>query len=227
MAEHFAITAKNRVRRYPQRARYDKATVYAILDAAWVAHVAFVKDGAPRIIPTLFARRDDTLLLHGAPASGLLRHIGAGGEVAVSVALVDGLVVAKRVADLAVNYRSVVVFGRGRLLEDEAEKRAALHHLTERLVPGHWGASNEPTASDLRAVAVAEIAIESASAKVRTALPDDRAEARTLPVWAGFVPIQQVMGQPVTADYAADRDPPRPLLEMIARWASPPPTVKE
>jgi len=223
----FPVTERNRVRRYPQRARYDKATVYAILDAAWVAHVAFVKDGAPHIIPTLFARRGDALILHGAPASGLLRHIGAGGEVAVSVALVDGLVVSKKVADLAVNYRSAVVFGHGRLLEGEAEKREALYCLTERLVPGHWGEHNEPTAKDLRAVAVAEVAIESASAKVRAALPNDKLTERDLPVWAGYVPIFQVFGEPQTMDYAQGTPLPEALRNYLAQRPHPSRAFKE
>ncbi len=227
MPEAFPITDRNRVRRYAKRGRYDKETIYAILDEAWVCHVSFVQDGRPMIIPTLFARRGDTLLLHGAVANNMLRHIGAGGEVAVNVVLLDGLVVTKAIGDLSVNYRSVVVFGHGRLLTDMDEKRAALRHLTERLVPGHWTEANEPTERTLRAVAVAEIAIESASAKVRADLPDDEEDARDLPVWAGYVPIGLVFGEPYTMDYAAGAEMPQPLREAIARRAAPPPLPKE
>ena len=218
----FPITDRNRVRRYAQRGRYDKETVYAILDEGMVCHVAFVQEGRPMVIPTLYARRGNTLLLHGAVGSNMLRHIGAGHEVAVSVALVDGLVVTKAIGDLSVNYRSVVLFGRGRLLEDLAEKREALYHLTERLVPGHWQEVNAPDEAALRGVAVAEIAIESASAKVRTGLPADKPADRDLPVWAGYVPVAQVFGEPRTADYAAGMPLPEALHNYLTRRSQPP-----
>ncbi len=218
----FPLTDRNRVRRYARRGRYDKATIYAILDEGMVCHIAFVREGRPWVIPTLYARRGDTLLLHGAVGNHLLRHIGAGGEVVVSVALVDGLVVTKAVGSLSVNYRSVVLFGHGRLVEDLAEKRKALYHLTERLVPGHWQEANAPSEAALRNVAVAEIAIESASAKVRTGLPADEGADRDLPVWAGYVPVAQVFGQPQTMDYAADVSLPAALQAYLARRSQPP-----
>jgi len=226
MSGAFEVTPRNRIRRYVDRARYDKDTIYAILDAAWVCHVAWVQDNQPKVVPTLFARRGDTLLIHGSVGSGLLRHLGTGNEVAISVALLDGLVVTKAVAGLSVNYRSAVVFGRGRWLEGD-EKIEALRYLTERLVPGHWTDTNAPTDKDLRAVAVAEVAIESASAKVRTGLPKDGETTRDLPVWAGYVPMGRVMGEPYTMNYAAGMEVPEPLRELRARWASPPLLPKE
>ncbi len=223
----FEVTPRNRIRRYVNRARYDKDTIYAILDAAWVCHVAWVRDGQPKVIPTLFARRGDTLLIHGSAGSGLLSHLSVGNEVAISVALLDGLVVTKAIENLSVNYRSVVLFGRGRLLEDLAEKREALYHLTERLVPGHWQEANAPSQAALRRVAVAEIAIESASAKVRTGLPADEGADRDLPVWAGYVPVAQVFGQPQTMDYAADVPLPAALQAYLARRSQPPRILQE
>jgi nitroimidazol reductase NimA-like FMN-containing flavoprotein (pyridoxamine 5'-phosphate oxidase superfamily) len=223
----FPLTDRNRVRRYARRGRYDRETIYAILDEGMVCHVAFVQQGRPMVIPTLYARRGDTLLLHGAVGSNMLWHIGAGHEVAVSVALVDGLVVTKAVGDLSVNYRSVVLFGHGRLLEDLDEKRKALYHLTERLMPGHWREINQPDEATLRGVAVAEIAIEIASAKIRTCLPDDEPEARTLPVWAGYVPIAQVFGKPITADYAEGMSMPDALRNYLARRSQLPSSFKE
>jgi len=223
----FPLTERNRVRRYARRGRYDRETIYAILDEGMVCHVAFVQQGRPMVIPTLYARRGDTLLLHGAVGSNMLRHIGAGHEVAVSVALVDGLVVTKAIGDLSVNYRSVVLFGHGRLLEDCDEKREALYHLTERLVPGHWREVNEPAAAAIRGVAVAEIAIESASAKVRTGLPNDAPDSRDLPVWAGYVPMAQVFGEPITVDYAEGMPMPAALRNYLARRSQPPLAFKE
>ncbi len=198
----FPVTEHNRIRRHADRAHYDAETIYAILDAAMVGHFAFVREGQPMVIPALYARDGNRLVIHGHPASGLMQHIAAGGEVAVSVALLDGLVVTKSVAELSVNYRSATVFGHGRLLTDEGEKRTALRVLTERLVPGQWQAANTPSERHLRGVAVAEIAIESAAAKVRTGFPDDPPECRGLPVWAGYIPIQRTFGEPIPADYA-------------------------
>ncbi len=208
----FPITPRNRIRRYPRRARYDRATIYAILDASFLAHVAYVRDGRPALVPMLYARRGDALLIHGSPKSGLMQHLAAGGEVAVAVTLLDALVVTKAVADLSVNYRSVVAFGRGRLLPDE-EKLAALRVLTERIVPGHWRDDNAPRPQDLAAVAVAEIPIELASAKVRDMPPDDRPAFRDAAVWAGLIPIRTVFGPPQAALYTGVPQPPEALRQ--------------
>jgi len=221
MMATFPVTDRNRVRRYAKRARYDKATIYAVLDEALVCYVAFVQDGRPRMVPTLFVRRGDALLFHGSAESSLMRHIAAGGEVVVSAVLVDGLVVTKAITGLSVNYRSVMVFGHGRLLEGEEAKREAMRLFADRLVPGHWTAANAPASDDLQGVTVAEVAIESASAKVNAHLPDDAPEFRDLPVWAGYIPVGVVFGEPHTADYADDMEMPPPLREAIARLSSP------
>ncbi len=209
----FPITPQNRIRRRAERAHYDRETIYAILDAAFVAQVAYVRDGHPVVIPTLYARRGDTLLFHGAPDCGLMQHIAAGGEVAVSVTLLDGIVVTKAIYELSVNYRSVVAFGHGRLLDDPAEKEAALRHLTEHIVPGHWQEVNAPRPEHLAHVAVAEVRIESASAKIRDLPPDEEGPGRDLPVWAGYIPARLVFGPPQTAAYAQDASLPAALRQ--------------
>ncbi len=211
----FPVTPQNRIRRRSERAHYDQETIYAILDASFVAHVAFVRHGRPAVIPTLYARRGDTLLFHGAPESGLMQHIAVGGEVAVSVTLLDGLVVTKAVANLSVNYRSVVVFGHGQLLTDPSEKVVALRHLTEHIVPGHWQEANTPRREHLDYVAVAEVHIESASAKVRDLPPAEKSPERDLPVWAGYIPVTLTFGPPQTADYAQDIPLPETLRQRF------------
>ena len=137
-------TERSRVRRLPDRGHYDRETIYAILDEALVCHVSFVQDGQPFVIPTLHARDGDALLLHGATTSRLLHHIAAGGEVCVAVTLLDGLVLAKSVFHHSVNYRSVVLFGRGELVEGDAAKLAALEIFTEKLTPGRWAEARQP-----------------------------------------------------------------------------------
>jgi hypothetical protein len=208
-AAEFAVTELNKVHRLPQRGHYDRETVYAILDAAIVCHVGFVQDGQPFVIPTSYARAGDTVLLHGAPASRLLRHITAGEPVSISVAILDGLVLAKSAFHHSVNYRSAVVFGRGRLLDDPAEKLDALAILTEHLAPGRWAATRQPNAAELKATAVVAITIESASAKMRSGPPVDAANDLALPVWAGVLPIHETVGAAIPADHCDPAlDPP-------------------
>jgi len=190
-------TDRTRVRRLPDRGHYDRETIYAILDEALVCHVAFVEDGRPFVIPTLHARVGDALLLHGAPASRLLKHLAAGGEVSVAATIADGLVLAKSVFHHSVNYRSVVLFGHGAPVEGDAAKLAALEAFTEKLLPGRWSEARVPNAAELKATAVIRVAIEEASAKIRTGGPKDDPEDLALDVWAGVIPLSLVRGEPV------------------------------
>ncbi len=193
----FQTTEHNRVVRVPDRGHYDRATIYPIIDEALICHVSFVQDGRPFVIPTLHAREGDRLLLHGATTSRLIRHVAAGNEVSVAMTLVDGLVLARSVFHHSVNYRSVVLFGRGELAGDD-EKMAQLERFTEKLIPGRWADARQPNAKELKATAVVAIPIDLASAKVRTGGPHDDAEDYALPVWAGVLPIEQHFLPPET-----------------------------
>lgn len=197
----FDVTPLNRVKRLPDRGHYDRETIYPIVDAGLICHVAFVVDGRPFAIPTLHARDGDTLLLHGASTSRMLRHLAQGGEVCVTVTHVDGLVLAKSVFNHSINYRSAVLFGRGRLIEDEAGKMAALAAFTEKILPGRWADARLPNAVEMKATSVIAVEIESASAKIRTGPPHDDDEDLELPVWVGVLPITQSTGAPIPAGY--------------------------
>jgi len=205
----FPITERNRVRRAPKRGQYDKDTIYRILDEGLVCHVGLVEDGQPVVIPMNYARRDDALILHGAPASRLLKYVQAGHPVCVTVTLLDGLVLARSVYHHSMNYRSAVVFGRGRLIEAEQEKLAALEVLTEHILPGRWQDARKPNRQELDATVVVSIAIESAAAKVRTGPPADDEDDYQLPMWAGVLPIQQQALTPVS-DPRLRKDTPVP-----------------
>jgi hypothetical protein len=211
----FEITDLNRIHRLPKRGHYDRETIYGILDAAILCHVGFVQDGQPFVIPTNYVRQGDTLFLHGATTSRLIRHIGKGDPICVSVALLDGLVLAKSAFHHSVNYRSVVVFGRGRLVEDDVEKLRALELFTERIVAGRWQQVRPPNPQELRATAVAAVDIESASAKVRGGPPSDDDADLGLPVWAGVWPIRQTTADPLPADYS-DSSVPFPDVDLHA-----------
>ena len=193
----FAKTKRNRVRRLPERGVYDQEAIYRIVDAAPICHVGIVEDGQPVVIPTIHARRDDTLLLHGAKASRLLKYIQAGNPVCVTITLLDGLVLARSTFHSSMNYRSVVLFGHGKTIEGNDEKLRALEVLTEHLMPGRWLDSRQPTQQELDATTIVAIAIESASAKSRAGGPNDEEEDYALPIWAGVLPMRQQWLDPV------------------------------
>ena len=191
----FERTKRNRVVRMPERGHYDRESVYGIIDEALLCHVGFAPEGQPFVIPTLHARLGDRLLLHGATTSRLLKHVQAGHPVCVSMTILDGLVLARSSFHHSVNYRSVVLFGQGALITDPDEKMAALAAFTDRMMPGRWEDAREPNRKEFKATAVVALPIDSASAKVRVGPPKDDAEDMDLPVWAGVVPIRQVVGE--------------------------------
>lgn len=194
----FPTTARTAVRRLPKRAVYDKQTVYSILDEGFLCHVGFVVDRQPIVIPTSYARVSDTLYIHGSAASRMIKTAASEGvDICVTVTLLDGLVLARSAFHHSMNYRSVVVLGRGRLVTDEQEKWTALHAFTNHVVPQRWEEVREPTPQELKATSVLAMPIEEASAKVRTGSPIDDEEDYTLHVWAGVVPIESKIGTPV------------------------------
>ena len=193
----FSKTAKTRIHRLPKRGHYDRETIYQILDEALICHVGFVEADQPFVIPINFARVGDTIVLHGAKASRLLKHVEGGHPICVEATIVDGLVLARSVFHHSVNYRSVVLFGRGRLVTEEQEKLAALEAVTEHLIPGRWKEARLPSSKELNATSVVSIQIDEASAKIRMGPPVDDEEDYTLPVWAGVLPVQEVPLHPI------------------------------
>lgn len=185
-----------RIRRVAERAAYDRASVDEIIDAALVAHVATVRDGKPVVVPMLAVRDGDWLLLHGAPASGTMRR-GRGRPVAVSMTLLDGLVLARSAFHHSLNYRSVVVLGDAEIIADEVERSRALEVFMERLVPGRQEQLRPTTSSELKQTAVMRLSLEKASAKVRTGPPSDDEADYDWPVWAGVMPVTTRLGEPV------------------------------
>jgi uncharacterized protein len=180
---------RSTVRRVARRASYDPAVVFAILDAALVAHVGFVHDGHPYVIPTTYVRTGGELMIHGAAASRML-EVGAGGApISVCVTLLDGIVYARSAFHHSLNYRSVIVLGRAREVTDAADKRAFLDALVDRVAPGRAALVRRPSDKELAATRVLAVAIEEVSAKVRTGGPIDDPEDLGVPVWAGQLPL--------------------------------------
>ncbi|HEX8189536.1 MAG TPA: pyridoxamine 5'-phosphate oxidase family protein [Pyrinomonadaceae bacterium] len=196
-AEDFSPTARTTLKRLPKRGSFDRGTVYGILDEGFVCHVGFVAGGQPFVIPTAYGRAGDVLYVHGARASRMQKALAAGADVCVTVTLVDGLVLARSAFHHSINYRSVVIFGRARVVESEEEKSAALEAFTEHVMPGRWADVRWPTPQELAATTVLAIRLDEASAKVRTGPPVDDEEDYQLAVWAGVLPLGVEPGAPV------------------------------
>jgi uncharacterized protein len=191
-------TNRVRVRREPDRGRYDRPSIHAVLDAGLIAHVAFADDGQPFCIPTLFARIGDDVYIHGSRASRTLKALATGVPACLTVTIVDGLVLARSVFEHSANYRSAVLLGSFRRIDDEADRLAAYEAFTEKLLPGRWSEARTPTTNELKATDILALRIDEASAKARSGPPsDDASEDAALDVWAGVVPLTATFGEPV------------------------------
>ena len=185
-----------RIRRANQRAAYDRATIDAILDDGLVAHVGTIRDGKPVVIPMFYVRDGDALLIHGAPASGAIRRAG-GTEVCVTVTLLDGLVLARSAFHHSVNYRSVVVYGRGEVVSDPVERQEALRLTVEHAIPGRWDDVRPPNREEDLRTLVVRVPLDEASAKIRMGDPVDDDEDHALDCWAGVIPLHTAAQPPV------------------------------
>jgi len=194
--EQGAPSSRTRVQRYPQRGHYDQDTIYSIIDRALVCHVGFIVDNAPRVIPTLHVRIGNFLYIHGAVGNQTLRTAAAGGEICVTITHIDGLVLARSAFFHSINYRSVVVIGRARLVEPE-RKLEILSALVEHVVPGRWSDIRLPSREELAATSLVELPLTEASAKIRTGSPGDEEADYALPHWAGVIPLRLEAGSPI------------------------------
>jgi len=187
---------KRRVRQSANRAAYDRDTLYAVLDACSIGHVAFVHEGWPQSIPTAIARIDDGLWLHGSRSSRLYQVLAAGERVAVSVCLVDALVKARSAFHCSMNYRSAVVFGCGTPVSGD-RKRTILDRFTEQLIPGSASDLREHLDKELKATELIRVPLDEASCKIRTGDPVDDDEDLDLPYWAGQIPLTTTTLEPI------------------------------
>jgi nitroimidazol reductase NimA-like FMN-containing flavoprotein (pyridoxamine 5'-phosphate oxidase superfamily) len=190
------MTERSTLRRLPARGSRELEVIHAILDAAFVAHVGFAVDGQPFVIPTLFGRAGEKLYLHGSAASRMMRTLESGVPVCVTVTLVDGLVLARSAFHHSMNYRSAVLFGTARAIDDPALKTEALQVISEHLIAGRWEEVRAPNSVELKATTVLELTIEEASAKTRIGPPMDDEQDYALPVWAGVLPLSLKAGAP-------------------------------
>lgn len=189
-------TDRTRLRRQRDRARLDRTALYEVLDGGMICHLGVIVDGTPAVIPTGYGRAGDTLFLHGSTANRGLRAAVAA-EVCVTVTHLDGVVLARSIFHHSINYRSAVIYGVPRMVDERREKLEALRVISERLAPGQWDAVRPPNKKELAATTVVAMALDEASVKTRQGPPGDEEEDYALDVWAGVLPVRQVFGDPV------------------------------
>ena len=195
MSGSFPVDKTNQVRQLRDKARYDVDAVHGILDAGLVAHVAFVQDGKPVVVPMIYGRDGNTIYLHGARKARVIRLLEDTDSACVNVTLLDGIVYARSVFNSSMNYRSVTVFGTPTLVEGHDEKLAAMRVISEHTMPGRWDEVRDSHEREVKMTGVIELAIESASAKISEGHPDDEDEDYDIPIWAGVLPITTQVGR--------------------------------
>ena len=197
MSEAIQPTGKTELKRIPKRGSFNRAAIYQILDEAFVCHVGFTVNEQPVVIPTGYARVGDNLLIHGSAASRMLKAMAAEVDVCVTVTLIDGLVLARSALHHCMNYRSVMIFGRARVLNDQQEKVAALRAFTEHIIARRWDEVRPPNVQELKATTVLALPLQELSAKTRAGAPVDDEKDYALDVWAGVIPLTLSTGEPI------------------------------
>jgi uncharacterized protein len=216
MSQPHVPTPRTRLVREADRAVYDRAAAYKILDEGFICHIGFVADGQPFVIPTGYGRVADNLYIHGSAASRMLRRIDQGVPVCVTVTLLDGLVLARSIFNHSMNYRSVVVLGTAVAVTDPTEKLEALRLLSEHILPGRWVESRLPNEKEIKATLVMRLPIEEFSAKVRQGPPIDDEEDYSFPTWAGVIPLEMVTGAPINDPRL---DPSREIPKYVSKYS--------
>ncbi|WP_231710227.1 pyridoxamine 5'-phosphate oxidase family protein [Roseibium limicola] len=200
-----------------KRGDYDRNIANQILDQGLLGHMGFIDDDHPMVIPMVYARVGNTLYVHGASTTRLVKAQAKGVPASLTVTLLDGLVVARAAFSLSMNFRCAIVHGTARLVEDLEEKEKALAAITDHMLPGRWDESRPMLAKELKATGVLKLSMDHVSTKVRTGPPGDDAEDLDLPIWAGVVPVTSALGQPVADPHTAETTPAPASLQAARK----------
>lgn len=215
MPETYEVDKQNKVRQLREKAAYDRETVHGILDAGLVAHVAFVQDGEPVVVPMLYGRKGETLFLHGARKARVIRLLEGTGTACANITLLDGLVYARSAFASSMNYRSATVFGKARLVDGRADKVHALRIISECTMPGRWNEVRDSLDNEIKMTGVIALDIESASAKISTGMPEDEDIDLDTPIWAGVLPLESRFTTLEGDDLVQDGVEPSAALQMM------------
>jgi len=197
----YEVSKRNKVRQLREKATYDKETVHAILDAGILAHVAFVQDGAPVVIPMLYGRDGETIYLHGARKARVIRMLEETEQASLNVTLLDALVLARSAFNSSMNYRSVTVFGKPTFIDDWDAKLHAMHVISEHTIPGRWEELREPLDKEIKMTGIIALSIDAAAAKVsNNPVPEDEEDDYAIPIWAGILPMKSAYTELQDAD---------------------------
>ncbi|MGB8475579.1 MAG: pyridoxamine 5'-phosphate oxidase family protein [Candidatus Acidiferrum sp.] len=211
-------TDRTRVRRKPDRANYDRETIYGILDQAFVCSVGFISDGLPVVVPTNYVRVGDKLFLHGSVASRLMKTLGSGARFCLNVTLLDGIVFSPTATGHSVNYRSVVVMGKAEQVEGIEAKRAAMRDFVEYVLRGRWATVRPPSEQELNGTMVLAVPLVEASAKIRTGFAVDSDGEYASGAWTGVLPFKWTPGEPVRDPRG---NPSVPVPENVQNYKRP------
>jgi len=210
-----APSARTRVRRVPENARYERETVHAIVDAAYLCHIAFVDERGSHCIPMACWREDDHLYIHGSNGGRMVKTLlRPDTQACVTITHLDGLVLARSAFNHSMNYRACMIYGRFEALSGEAEKRASMDAFMHKIAPGREHQARRGNDKEFAATTVLRIPLDEAACKVRSGPPQDDEEDRVLPVWAGVLPLQQLRAAPI-----ASPDNPPGTPDYVADWA--------
>lgn len=194
MTDSYPIDQQNKLRQLAEKADYDRRTVHEILDAGIMVHAAFMQDGQPIVVPMIYGRDGETLFLHGARKARVIKLLKETDSVCMNVTLLDGIVLARSTFNSSMNYRSVTVFGKPELIEGNEQKLQAMKIISENTMPGRWDELRESHEREIKMTGVIAVRIESASAKISSAVPDDDEEDYKIPIWAGVLPLTTQLG---------------------------------
>ncbi len=217
MSDALGPGPKTRVRRLPEKANYERDVIYAVIDEAPLCHVAAVVKGAAMVIPTLHARENDTIYLHGSPSNVVMKAVVASGEACVSVTLFDGLRLARSGFESSIAYRSVVLFGAASLVSDDAEKARVLDLFVDGVLPGRAREVRPMSDAERRLTMVVAVTIDEASAKLSSGPTDDPDDDTDLPIWSGTVPAKITFGAPLPDANGAMADGAIPIPTSVKR----------
>ena len=215
MTTEYDVSKQNKVKQLREKAAYDQETVHSVLDAGLVAHVAFVQDDQPVVVPMLYGREGETLFLHGARKSRVVRLLEGTETTCANVTLLDGLVYARSAFASSMNYRSATVFGKARLIDDWEDKVHALRIIAECTMPGRWAEVRESLDNEIKMTGVIAMDIESASAKISTGMPDDEEIDLDTPIWAGVLPLESRFTELVADELVKDGIEPSDALRAM------------